>query len=199
MGQRAAVKWVREPSYRYREPQTKQVGLVLTSSGASYYRARYYDPSAGRFLNEDPIAFGGGIDFYRYVVNSPVNKIDPRGLQGHTPDQPCLSYSLDPCIPPPSPKAPSLPPGWDNKGHSGGTLGPVQPPSNNQACPLKPDDPCYKLWEADIAWCDATFGDDPIMHLGCVQIADLNWDRCSKNQPRLNPDPRHYPLRPEIS
>jgi len=24
---------------------------------ASYYRARYYDPMAGRFLNEDPVLF----------------------------------------------------------------------------------------------------------------------------------------------
>jgi len=30
----------------------------------SYYRARYYDPAAGRFLSEDPVEFQGGINFY---------------------------------------------------------------------------------------------------------------------------------------
>jgi RHS repeat-associated protein len=29
-----------------------------------YYRARYYDPTVGRFISEDPIKFKGGIDFY---------------------------------------------------------------------------------------------------------------------------------------
>jgi RHS repeat-associated protein len=111
-----------------------QGSVCAENVDSSYYRARYYDPSAGRFLNEDPIAFGGGIDFYRYVMNSPVNKIDPRGLQEHTPDQPCLSYSLDPCIPPPSPKAPSLPPGWDKKGRTGGPLPPPQPQPIGPGC-----------------------------------------------------------------
>src|ERR1700693_2835771 len=37
-----------------------------------FYRARYYDPAAGRFINEDLIGFGGGENFYRYVHNSPT-------------------------------------------------------------------------------------------------------------------------------
>jgi len=45
-----------------------------------YYRARYYDPGTGRFLNEDPITFGGGINFYRYGGNNPLSGIDPLGL-----------------------------------------------------------------------------------------------------------------------
>ncbi len=47
----------------------------------NYYRARYYDPTIGRFISEDPIRFTGGINFYVYVLNSPVNFIDPLGLQ----------------------------------------------------------------------------------------------------------------------
>ncbi len=47
----------------------------------SYYRARYYDPAAGRFLSEDPIGFGGGSDFYEYVLNSPTDYTDPAGLK----------------------------------------------------------------------------------------------------------------------
>jgi hypothetical protein len=47
---------------------------------ASYYRARYYDQTAGRFTSEDPIGFNGGSNFYAYVGNSPVRSLDPFGL-----------------------------------------------------------------------------------------------------------------------
>lgn len=46
----------------------------------SYNRARYYDPSSGRFLSEDPSDFNGGINFYAYVGNDPANWMDPLGL-----------------------------------------------------------------------------------------------------------------------
>lgn len=49
-------------------------------SGASYYRARYYDSSAGRFTTEDLLRFRGGVDFYKYVRNNPIRLIDPLGL-----------------------------------------------------------------------------------------------------------------------
>src|SRR5439155_18683176 len=52
-----------------------------------YYRARYYNPSIGRFVSEDPIKFGGGMNFYTYVADSPTTMIDPWGLQ-HTPGGP---------------------------------------------------------------------------------------------------------------
>jgi RHS repeat-associated protein len=45
-----------------------------------FSRARYYDPAVGRFLNEDPIAFNGGGNFYRYVYNSPIGLADAMGL-----------------------------------------------------------------------------------------------------------------------
>jgi RHS repeat-associated protein len=47
---------------------------------ASYYRARYYDPSTGRFLSEDPLQFLPGENFYRYVDNNPVFWSDASGL-----------------------------------------------------------------------------------------------------------------------
>lgn len=51
-----------------------------SETGLYYYRARYYDPSSGRFLSEDPLEFGGEFNFYRYVENNPVLLIDPFGL-----------------------------------------------------------------------------------------------------------------------
>jgi RHS repeat-associated protein len=50
-------------------------------TGLQYSRARYYDPSTGRFLSEDPVGFDGGINFYPYVGNAPTNFTDPFGLQ----------------------------------------------------------------------------------------------------------------------
>ena len=45
-----------------------------------YYRARGYDSSTGRFLQEDPIELAGGLNFYRYSYNNPTNWSDPLGL-----------------------------------------------------------------------------------------------------------------------
>jgi RHS repeat-associated protein len=42
---------------------------------------RYYDPATGRYTTADPIKFLGGINFYQYARNSPVNYFDPRGLK----------------------------------------------------------------------------------------------------------------------
>jgi RHS repeat-associated protein len=50
-------------------------------TGLYYYRARYYDPTLGRFISQDPIGFGGeDPNLYRYVGNNPVNATDPSGL-----------------------------------------------------------------------------------------------------------------------
>jgi RHS repeat-associated protein len=47
---------------------------------SSYYRARYYDPSAGRFISEDPTGFKGGVNFYPYAANDPTDQTDPMGF-----------------------------------------------------------------------------------------------------------------------
>lgn len=50
-----------------------------------YYRARYYSPTWGRFISEDPLGFGGGQNnFYAYVGGNPVTYIDPLGLWSFT-------------------------------------------------------------------------------------------------------------------
>jgi len=50
-------------------------------TGLYYYRARYYDPATGRFLNEDPIGFEGDTNFYGYGYNNSTNYVDPSGLK----------------------------------------------------------------------------------------------------------------------
>jgi RHS repeat-associated protein len=44
-----------------------------SQTGQYFYRARYYDPTTGQFINEDSIGFAGGdSNLYRYVNNSPT-------------------------------------------------------------------------------------------------------------------------------
>ena len=51
-----------------------------SESGLNFYRTRYYDPSIGRFFQQDFIGFIGGNNFYSYVGNNPVYFVDPLGL-----------------------------------------------------------------------------------------------------------------------
>ncbi len=48
-------------------------------TGLYYYRARYYNPYIGRFLQTDPIGYGDGINWYAYCSNNPVNFVDASG------------------------------------------------------------------------------------------------------------------------
>ncbi len=50
-------------------------------TGLSYYGYRFYDPTLQRWLNQDPLGEGGGINLYGFVGNSPLNAVDPLGLQ----------------------------------------------------------------------------------------------------------------------
>jgi RHS repeat-associated protein len=55
-------------------------GRENDGTGLYYYRARYYSPGTRRFVSEDPIRLVGGVNYYAYVQNNPVNFIDPLGL-----------------------------------------------------------------------------------------------------------------------
>lgn len=52
-------------------------------------RNRWYDPNSGRFTQEDPIGYAGGINLYAYVGNDPVGYSDPYGLCGGPGEPPC--------------------------------------------------------------------------------------------------------------
>lgn len=48
-------------------------------SGLHYNRFRYFDSATARFISQDPIRLGGGLNLYQYVEN-PINWVDPFGL-----------------------------------------------------------------------------------------------------------------------
>lgn len=58
----------------------KYTGREQDTSDLYYYRNRYFKPSAGRFISEDPIGLEGGSNLYSYVGGNPVNLVDPEGL-----------------------------------------------------------------------------------------------------------------------
>lgn len=61
-----------------------QLGIMSEISGLLFMRARFYDPSIGRFLSWDPVQGSPreptSLHNYIYVNNDPVNLVDPTGL-----------------------------------------------------------------------------------------------------------------------
>ncbi|WNO11135.1 RHS repeat-associated core domain-containing protein [Teredinibacter sp. KSP-S5-2] len=56
-------------------------------TGLHYNRHRYYDPSVGQFITQDPIGLLGGVNNYQYAPN-PTGWIDPFGLCKEQGDKP---------------------------------------------------------------------------------------------------------------
>jgi len=70
----AACSGVNSVAYKYTgrrlDPET----------GLYYYRARYYDPVHGRFMQTDPVGYAPDMNWYAYVGNDPTDDTDPTGL-----------------------------------------------------------------------------------------------------------------------
>jgi RHS repeat-associated protein len=61
-------------------------------TGLYYYRARYYQPGIGQFLQTDPVGYKDNLDLYGYVGDDPTDRTDPTGDQAIV----CLP---DGCVP----------------------------------------------------------------------------------------------------
>ena len=52
-----------------------------SETGFYYYRARYYDPVTGRFLQRDPNGYHDSMCLYQYCKANPINRRDWSGKQ----------------------------------------------------------------------------------------------------------------------
>jgi RHS repeat-associated protein len=69
----------------------KYIGQFSDQSNLSYLQARYYDPSRGQFLSEDPVFWGDpkeqdltnpqSLNSYSYANDNPITSKDPNGKQ----------------------------------------------------------------------------------------------------------------------
>jgi len=74
-----------------------------------YYKNRYYDAEAGRFIQNDPIGYWNGLNLYQYTKNRPTQFSDPMGLSLIIPWQPIVNPNI-PWPPLTPPVLPSNPP-----------------------------------------------------------------------------------------
>jgi RHS repeat-associated protein len=73
--------WGSRASSSYAWTYLHQGGRWDGDGGIYYFRHRGYGPTIGRWLQRDPIGFwGGDVNMYRNLSNSPMNRLDPMGL-----------------------------------------------------------------------------------------------------------------------
>jgi RHS repeat-associated protein len=112
-----APDWTTRGSSQYAWVHNHQGGRHEVVTGLYHFRHRDLNPTLGRWLQLDPSDFAAGdTNLYRYVHNSPVNYVDPSGLQQVQPITPITWPVVEPYRPPPWPPGwPRLqppPPGW---------------------------------------------------------------------------------------
>ena len=57
----------------------RQFAIQQETNGLLHMRARYYSPEIRRFINQDPIGFAGGMNWYQYANGNPISYVDPSG------------------------------------------------------------------------------------------------------------------------
>ena len=63
--------WGNEIASTGTAPHNDYSGREPDETGLIYYRARYYDPTLGRFTQRDPIGLAGGLNRYGYAKGNP--------------------------------------------------------------------------------------------------------------------------------
>lgn len=95
---------------------SQYTGRENDGTGLYFNRGRYYSPILQRFISEDPIGLGGGINLYSYAGNNPISFSDPFGLKPHNPGDDADS---NPHTPAPNAKPPCIPNGSADVGVEG--------------------------------------------------------------------------------
>jgi len=72
---------------------------MIPELGLYYYRARFYSPQMGRFLQTDPVGYKSDVDLYAYVGNDPLDRTDPTGNVGEATAAGCLIAAEVGCVP----------------------------------------------------------------------------------------------------
>jgi RHS repeat-associated protein len=73
-----------------------QLGIMQDPTGLDFTRARFYSPTEGQFLSDDPLGFAGGSwVLHEYAGNDPVNRVDPSGMEPDGPSNPWTDLAQD--------------------------------------------------------------------------------------------------------
>jgi RHS repeat-associated protein len=97
-----------------------QYDVVDSGNGLLSMRARFFSPTQGRFVSEDPAGVNGeDVNLYTYVVNNPIRFIDPNGnflfIPGIPPEVANPPPIIIPYVPPPPVLKPYTPPPQEPK------------------------------------------------------------------------------------
>ena len=146
----ARWRWISEP-FGTTQPEQAPAGLSPitfnlrfpgqyydSESGLNYNYFRDYDGTTGRYVQSDPIGLVGGVNTFSYVESTPLNGVDPMGLQRVLPGPVPLP------VPGPSPSAPSPRP-----------IDPTEPngPSSTPVLDFTKPSPLLPTWNWDgITW-----------------------------------------------
>ncbi|MCP4352700.1 MAG: RHS repeat-associated core domain-containing protein, partial [Desulfobacterales bacterium] len=71
-----------EGEYKDSNPYRFSTKFFDSETGLIYFGFRHYSSEMGRWVNRDPIGENGGINYYTYIMNNPIDIIDYLGLSG---------------------------------------------------------------------------------------------------------------------